>query len=172
MYGDSDISQFPFKFQFPTKQKLDNEKVNCRAVSIRSSKFGDGAFAARDIAQGECLEWGLIRRLPAGFDGNAAEYLFTWSEDRTVWGMGSGTSTYYNTATEGESNTKMIRFFSEDRFEIYAVKDIKAGEELTHTYKSLKWRTCFKPIAQALGVDTETSNKPPELEADQLHNES
>ena len=51
----------------------------------------------------------------------------------------------------------MIRFFNEDRFEIYAVKDIKAGEELTHTYKSLQWRECFKPVAKALGVETEPS---------------
>jgi SET domain-containing protein len=37
----------------------------------------------------------------------------------------------------------MIRYFDEDRFEIYALRDIQAGEELTHTYRSLKWRKVF-----------------------------
>ena len=40
----------------------------------------------------------------------------------------------------------MVRFYDEDRFEIYANCDIKAGEELLHTYVSLKWRTCFSEL--------------------------
>jgi len=31
-------------------------------------------------------------------------------------------------------------------FEIYAKNDIVAGDELTHTYKSLKWKNRFKPL--------------------------
>ena len=54
---------------------------------------------------------------------------------------------------------QLIRFFNEDRFEIYAARDIKEGEELTHTYRSLRWRKCFKPVAQALGVATESAPK-------------
>lgn len=159
MYGDSDISELGFELQIPTQEQRDNEKVNCRAVIVRSSKFGDGAFAARDIKQGECIEWGIVRRLPPGFDGNAAEYVFTWSDDRTVWAITSGTAAFLNTAAHGKANTKMIRFFNEDRFEIYAVSDIADGEELTHTYKSLRWRTCFKPLAENLGVTTESTTK-------------
>ena len=82
-------------------------QVNCRAVIVRSSKFGDGAFAARDIKQGECIEWGIVRRLPPGFDGNAAEYVFTWSDDRTVWAITSGTAAFLNTAAHGKANTKV-----------------------------------------------------------------
>ncbi len=40
----------------------------------------------------------------------------------------------------------MKRFFKENRFEIYAVRDIKKDEELTHTYKSLEWREVFSEL--------------------------
>lgn len=40
----------------------------------------------------------------------------------------------------------MVRFFDEDRFEIYAARDIEKDEELTHTYISLTWRTCFSDL--------------------------
>ena len=40
----------------------------------------------------------------------------------------------------------MKRFFDEDRFEIYARRDIEKDEELTHTYISLEWRECFSDL--------------------------
>ena len=120
--------------------------------------------------------------------------------------MGSGCSPYYNTHKTSVSNTRMVRYFDEDRFEIFAARDIAAGEEvrregvrgwgkavvcgvwvgkaaertlsvsgltlplpslppshhhmytslqLLHTYKSLQWRACFKPLADMLGADEE-----------------
>lgn len=89
-----------------------------------------------------------MRILPDGFDGNECPYVFTWSTERPnkTWGMGSGCSAYYNTDKSGKANTKMVRFFEENRFEIYAERDIEKDEELTHTYISLEWRTCFEDI--------------------------
>ena len=98
-----------------------------------------------------------FRRLPAGFDGNQSTYVFTWSEDRTVWAMGSGCATFYNTALPQDANTKMIRFFEEDRFEIYATKPIKKGDQLFHTYRSLKWRKCFQGVNQILNDTKQTA---------------
>ena len=74
--------------------------------------------------------------------------IFTWSTERPnkTWAMGSGTSAFYNTAAEEDANTRMDRFYDEDRFEIYATRDIAQDEELTHTYVSLKWRTCFSDL--------------------------
>jgi hypothetical protein len=65
-----------------------------------------------------------MRRLPDGFDGNTCPYIFTWGEERPckTWGMGSGCSAYYNTDKEGNANTKMVRYFDEDRFEIFATR--------------------------------------------------
>jgi hypothetical protein len=72
--------------------------------------------------------------------------VFTWSDDRKVWGMGSGTMAFYNTALEEDANCKMIRFFDDDRYEVYAKKHIKIGDELVHTYRSLKWRSAFNEL--------------------------
>ena len=44
----------------------------------------------------------------------------------------------------------MIRYFDEDRYEIYAKRNITKDEELTHTYKSLDWRECFKSLSKEL----------------------
>jgi hypothetical protein len=46
---------------------------------------------------------GIIRRLPAGFKGEQFPFCFTWSEDRTIWGMGSGTATFYNTSLDSKN---------------------------------------------------------------------
>ena len=108
-------------FQRMTSMTPNFWQVRCSAVIVRSSTFGDGAFAARDINQGECFEWGLVRRLPPGFDGNKNEYIFTWSEDRTVWAMTSGTATFLNTAAPGEANTKVKeRWVFRDVFRVWA----------------------------------------------------
>ena len=109
------------------------------------------------VPSGELIEKGIMRRLPEGFDGMNVQEIFTWSDDipNKTWAMGSGCSPYYNTDREGKANTKMDRFFDEDRFEIYALRDIAKGEELTHTYKSLKWRTCFQPLNKIVHADLE-----------------
>ena len=120
-------------------------KVECSKVYVKNVRDkGDSAFALVDIQKGELVEKGLIRRV--NMDGN--QYLFTWSKDRSVWGFGSGCSTFYNTSRN--SNTEMIRYFDEDRYEIYAKRDITKDEELTHTYKSLDWRECFKSLSKEL----------------------
>ena len=61
-----------------------------------------------------------------------------------MWAIGSGCATFYNTSRN--PNTKMIRFYDENRYEIYALRDIQKNEELTHRYLSLDWRTCFENL--------------------------
>jgi SET domain-containing protein len=121
--------------------------VDCSKVYVDTSdKGGAGVFAAVAIAAGEIVERGIVRRLPSAFDGNSSPYVFTWSEDRTVWAIGSGASTFYNSSDT--PNTKMHRHFDSDTFEIFALRDIAAGEELTHTYMSLAWRSCFADLRE------------------------
>lgn len=136
--------------------------VDCSKVYVQISTFSTpnnkfhGAFAKVDIKKGELVEKGLMRRLSCAnnkvFDGMKNPFVFTWSDDKPnyTWAFGSGCSTFYNSGLESETNTHMIRFFDEDRFEIYATKDIKAGDELTHTYKSLEWRDVFVPLYKDL----------------------
>ncbi len=117
-------------------------EVDCVNVYVTKSCMehgGMGAFAKRKIHKGDLIEKGLVRRIMC--DGHKNPYLFTWSDDRTVWAFASGCATFYNTSLT--PNTVMTRFFDEDRFEIHAACDIGVDQELTHTYKSLNWRTCF-----------------------------
>lgn len=119
--------------------------VQCDKVFVEASpRGGAGAFAAVPISAGEVVERGIVRRLPLGFDGHASPHVFTWSEDRTVWAIGSGCSTFYNCSDV--PNTKVHRDFEHDTFEIVALRDIAAGEELTHVYASRDWRTCFEEL--------------------------
>jgi hypothetical protein len=121
--------------------------IDCSKVYVDHSPIADagvGAFAATDIAEGDVVEHGIVRRLPTAFDGNSSPHVFTWSADRTVWAIGSGCSTFYNHSED--PNTHMTRDFASDTFEIRATRDIAKGEELTHTYKSAAWRECFEDL--------------------------
>ena len=104
---------------------------------------------------GDLIEKGIVRRLPEDFDGNKSPYVFTWSREipNKTWAMASGCAPYYNTCKEGTSNTKMVRDFENDTFEIYAVTDIAKDEELLHTYISLKWRKCFSDLNDIIHAD-------------------
>ena len=133
-------------------------KVDCSKVYVDTSTFStqerkfDGAFARINIKCGELIEKGIMRRLSDNenkiFDGNKSPYVFTWSEDipNHTWAFPSGCAAFYNSGLDADTNTRMVRFMSEDRFEIYAKRDISAGEELTHTYKSLRWREAFSEL--------------------------
>ncbi len=129
--------------------------VDCQKVYVSKSLFSSknneflGVFAKTDIKKDELIEKGIVRLLSDGensfFDGMNNPYVFTWSNDipNYKWAIGSGCSTFYNTALEKDANTRMVRYFKENKFEIFAKKDIKKDEELTHTYKSLLWRSSF-----------------------------
>lgn len=137
-------------------------KVDCSKVYVNTSTYStnenifDGAFARVNIKKGELVEKGLMRKLSdinnKLFDGMQNPYVFTWSNDipNYTWAFASGCASFYNCESEKKANTKMIRYFEEDKFEIYAVRDIKENEELTHTYKSLKWRKVFEPLDKIL----------------------
>jgi len=137
-------------------------KVDCSKVIVKKSTFSthdnqiDGAFANVDIKYGELVEKGIMRRLSSNsdksFNGMNNPYVFTWSDDipNYTWAFASGCAAFYNTGLDEQTNTKMIRHFDEDRFDIYASRDILAGDELTHTYKSLQWRNVFAPLYNKL----------------------
>jgi hypothetical protein len=40
----------------------------------------------------------------------------------------------------------MVRFFDEDRFEIFATRNIQENEEVLHMVILLKWRECFSDL--------------------------
>lgn len=139
------------------EKELIKNKVYCSNVYVNTSTFStkenefDGAFAKIDFKAGDIVEWGVVRVLPEGFDGNNSPFVFTWSDDlpNKTWGMASGCATFYNTSIK-DTNVVMHRDFINNTFTIVATRDIKANEELLHTYKSLQWRTCFQDIKEIL----------------------
>ena len=121
--------------------------VDCSKVIVKNTNtMGLGAFANQNIKRGDLIEKGIVRRIDS--DGHKSPYLFSWSEDRTVWAFASGCATFYNTSLD--PNTRFVRNYITDTFEIYAQIDIKVGEELTHKYKSLEWRECFQELNKTL----------------------
>jgi len=121
--------------------------VDCSKVIVKNTNtMGLGAFANQNIKRDDLIEKGVVRRIDS--DGHKSPYLFSWSEDRTVWAFASGCATFYNTSLD--PNTRFVRNYIADTFEIYAQIDIKVGEELTHKYKSLEWRECFQELNKTL----------------------
>ena len=121
--------------------------VECDKIIVKETEGkGLGAFTKVKILKDFLVEKGVIRRID--YDGNQNPYLFTWSVDKDVWGFASGCATFYNTSLE--PNCKLIRHYDTDTFEIYALRDIEANEELTHKYQSLEWRECFKELKDIL----------------------
>jgi len=121
--------------------------IDCSKVIVKNTNtMGLGAFINQNIKRGDLIEKGVVRRIDS--DGHKSPYLFTWSEDRTVWAFASGCATFYNTSLD--PNTRFVRNYITDTFEIYAIRDIKVGEELTHKYKSLEWRECFQELNKTL----------------------
>jgi hypothetical protein len=127
---------------------MSNSLVDCSKVYIKNiEKNGEsmsGAFTNQTINKGDIVESGLIRIV--NLDGHNNPYVFTWSDNipNTTWGIGSGCATFYNTSLN--PNTIMERNFSNNSFIIRSLRDIEKDEELTHMYKSLKWRKCFSKI--------------------------
>lgn len=147
-------------------------KIDCSKVFVDTSNFStpnnkiNGVFAKVNIKKGELVEKGLMCRLSDDnnkvFDGMKNQFVFTWSDNKPnyTWAFASGCATFYNSGLESQTNTRMIRFFDENKFEIYATKNIKAGDELTHTYKSLEWRDVFIPLYNELTTSqSNQSNK-------------
>lgn len=132
--------------------------VDCSKVYVKTSTFSTpinkflGVFAKQDFKKGDLIEKGVVRLLSNNdnkcFDGMNNQYVFTWSDElpNYTWAIGSGCSTFYNCNSKNDSNTNMIRYYREKTFEIYASKNIKKDEELTHVYKSLSWRSSFKNL--------------------------
>ena len=121
--------------------------VECDKIIVKETEDkGLGAFTKVKILKDFLVEKGVIRRID--YDGNQNPYLFTWSVNKDVWGFASGCATFYNTSLE--PNCKLVRHYDTDIFEIYALRDIEANEELTHKYQSLEWRECFKELKDIL----------------------
>ena len=117
---------------------LDDNKVY---LDISTVCVGYGVFAKQDIKKDEVVEIGIMTRLK-NVDGNENPHLFTWSDDRKVWAMGSGHLPFYNYSDT--PNCRKKGDLPIDVLTVYANCDIKKGTELTTKYYSKPWRKCFR----------------------------
>jgi len=118
--------------------------IDCDKVYIDDSQFGFGVFTSQHIKKGDIVEIGVMVRLD-NVDGNENPHLFTWSDDRKTWALGSGCLPFYN-HTDSDPNVKKIGDLKNDTMVVVALRDIEKGEELLSTYYSAKWRKCFKDL--------------------------
>ena len=114
--------------------------IDCSRVYVGRGEHGYGVFARQGISKGEVIEKGLMYRL-VNVDGNENPHLFTWSDDRKVWAGGSGCLPFYNHSSI--PNIKKCGDLVNDTITVFALRDIEKDEELTNTYFSSEWRTCF-----------------------------
>jgi hypothetical protein len=108
---------------------------------VKESEFGLGCFANRDIAKDEVVETGVMTPMP-GVDGNEHERMFTWSDDRKLFAVGSGCLPFYNHSNE--PNIVKVGNLKTNRMEVIALRDIAKGEEMRNRYMSSTWRACFQ----------------------------
>ena len=114
---------------------------SCKKVYLDKSVLGGcGVFANEDIKTGDIVEKGIMSVL-TNVDGHENPMLFTWSDDRTKWAIGTGLLHYYNHSDN--PNIKKDGDLKANTMTIIALKDIKKGDELLGTYYSKKWRKCF-----------------------------
>ena len=121
--------------------------INCEKVYVSNSTVCDGlgAFAKGAFDTNDIIETGVAKVL-TNCNGHENPVVFTWSDKipNTTWAVTSGCAMFYNASNT--PNTEMIRDFTRNTFTIRAIRPIQAGEELFHTYKSLRWRRCFQDI--------------------------
>jgi hypothetical protein len=137
-----------------TADQLEETLVECSSVACRPSKIiptGKGAFAKRSFKKGECVEYGVAQIIPR-LTNHEQDAFFTWSsfsKDGPV-ATCSGNMCFYNTMGD-ESNTRMVPFHEDKRFEVYALRDIEVGEELTIRYDSMNWREAMTEVRGIVG---------------------
>ena len=116
--------------------------VHIGNIEIKESKLGGyGVFSTQPIKKGELIEQGLMCILN-NVNGDENPMLFTWSDDKTKWAIGTGLLHYYN-HSDTPNITKKGDLIN-NTLQIYALRDINIGEELLGSYYSKKWRKCFQ----------------------------
>ena len=84
-------------------------------------------------------------------DVTTNDMFYTWSlQDRTIGATVSGCGLFYNTLGD-ESNARCVPYHSQNRFEVYALRDIEAGEEITFRYDSMNYRDGMKHLIGIVG---------------------
>jgi len=106
--------------------------------------MGFGVFCTNDIQKGQLIEESIM--IPINTTdieiGNNNPHLFTWSDDRKTWAMGTGFAPFYNHSEK--PNIVKKGDLINNKLKFIASENIFAGEEIIGKYISSQWRKCFK----------------------------
>jgi len=130
-----------------------NDLINCEKVIVKKSKIIKselGVFSKVKIKKGEIIEWGIATIIP-DIDVRDNDKFYTWDgENRSKAATVSGCGLFYNTLGD-KSNARCVPYHSENRFEIYALKNIDKDEEITFRYDSMNYRKGMKHLIPIVG---------------------
>lgn len=122
-----------------------SSKIAVRDAGAR----GRGVFALRDLAEGELVEEVLVIPLSAAEAAGARErggvledYLFAWDLEDESWAyaVATGCAPLYNHSAT--PNVSLARDFSAKVLRFFALRPVRAGEELCFDYDCPLW---FEP---------------------------
>ena len=150
---DTDWTSRAMENFFEVPSHTDSDQVDCARVRCGMSDLvpGErGVFARVRIAKGHLVERGIATRI-AGIDVRENDTFFTWSStDTQAAATVSGCGLFYNTLGD-RSNARCVPYHDQDRFEIYALRDIAPGEEITIRYDSMNYRDGMSHLTRLLG---------------------
>lgn len=141
-------------FQKLDRSAFENDRINTDHVRCAESTIvtgENGVFAKTAFRKGEIIEWGVAVAIP-GMNVKENDMFYTWdTEDRTSAATVSGCGLFYNTLGD-KSNARCVPYHSENRFEVYALRDIEEGEELTFRYDSMNDRDGMAHLVPIVGI--------------------
>lgn len=102
-------------------------------VRIRKNRYGRGLYARRDLRRGALIEVSpviVINRDDVGDEELLSNYVFEWSRGKRAVALGVGS--LFNHSKEANAWWEVVKDKKVLRF--YAIKDIRAGEEILVDY--------------------------------------
>jgi len=140
-------------FDILSEENRKNDLINISKVRCGNSELvpgQKGVFANQDIKKGEIIEWGVATIIP-GLDVTKTDNFYTWSTtNRKLAATVSGCGLFYNTLGDN-SNARCVPYHSENRFEVYALRDIDKDEEITFRYDSMNYREGMSHLIDIVG---------------------
>jgi uncharacterized protein len=108
------------------------------SIRVGETEHGRGVIAAADIAEGETIELCPILELSEGDASGLLDDYTVSLEDSTGTALLLGYGSLYNHADE--PNAEYV-IEADDAYSFVALRDIRAGEQITISYGEEWWRT-------------------------------
>jgi SET domain-containing protein len=104
---------------------------------LETASKGRGVFTSIDLKKGDMIEVCQVIilpkvELPILHKTSLHDYYFLWGKDRDQCVIALGFGSLYNHSTNRNANFKIDMV--DNTIDVYAIKDIKAGEEITFNY--------------------------------------